>query len=341
MRLKHFKFVLPGFLLAAAAAGAVAADDTVSFKGKQMTVLVGSSAGGGYDTFTRVLAPHFVGHLPGKPGFIVQNMPGAGSLKLTNYLYSVAPRDGTAAGGVNPDVVTQPLLNPKRVKFDALKLTWLGSILRETSLAVSWHTSDIRTFNDVFKRELIVAATGGGSTIYPAFLNTLIGTKFKLVRGYNGLKEGMLAMERGEVTGTGSITWASLKATHSKWLREKNMRLLVQLGTVKHPELKDVPWIFDFARNDADRAAMNLVFVRQEYGRPYVAPPGLAVPVARALRAAFDATMKDPAFIADIKKRNLDVDAISGEEMERLIRIVYATPAPVVERVRAILDSNK
>lgn len=320
---------------------AAAAESQVSFKGKQITVAVGSSAGGGYDTFTRTLAPHFARHLPGEPSYIVQNMPGAGSLKLTNYLYNVAPKDGTVSGGVNPDVVTQPLLNPKRAKFDPLKFVWLGSILRETSLSVSWHTSPIQTFDDVFKRELIVAATGGGSTIFPAFLNSLLGTKYKLVRGYKGLKEGMLAMERGEVTGTGSITWASLKATHGKWLKDGKVRLLVQFGVEKHPELTNVPWIFDFARNDDDRAALNLVFVRQEYGRPYLAPPGLAAPVAKALQTAFDATMKDPAFVADVKKRNLEVDAITGQEMERLIRKVYATPLPIVERVRGILDSDK
>lgn len=319
----------------------VAAEPAITFEGKQVVMMVGSSAGGGYDTFSRTIAPHFAKHLPGQPSIIIQNMPGAGSLKLTNHLYNIAPKDGTVFGAVNPNVVTLPLLDPKQVKFDARKFAWLGSALRETGVAVAWHTAPVQSFDDLFQKELIVAGTGGGTIIYPTFLNSLIGTKFKLVQGYRGLKEGMLAMERGEVAGTGNITWASLKATNGEWLKDRKLRVLAQYGPSRHADLPDVPWVFDYARTDEQRTAMNLVFNRQEYGRPYVAPPGLPVSVVTVLRRAFDATMKDPRFLEDAKQRGLDVDPITGEEMDALIARMYETPPAIVERVKAIFVSDK
>jgi tripartite-type tricarboxylate transporter receptor subunit TctC len=300
---------------------------------------VGTSPGGGYDTFTRTIAPHFRQHLPGEPSVIVQNMPGAGSSILMSHLFTAAPRDGTAVGAVNPDVVTEPLMSRTQVRYDSRTMTWIGSALRETNLALVWHTSSIQTFDDVFERELIVPGTGGGTEVLPTFLNALLGTKFKVVRGYRGLKEGMLAMEKGEVAGTGSITWASLKATNSEWLRDGKVRLIVQYGLAKHAELPDVAWIYDYARSDADRAAMNLVFVRQEYGRPYVAPPGLGPRMTAVLRRAFDATMNDVDFLSDAKRRGLDIDPITGEQFDKMISDLYATPPAVVERVKAVLGN--
>lgn len=319
---------------------AIAADAPVSFAGKQFTMYVGSSPGGGYDTFTRVIAAHIRDHLPGQPTVIVQNMPGAGSLTLMNHLDRIAPRDGTVIGGVNPDVVTEPLMRPNRIKFDSRKMTWIGSALRETNLGIVWHTSSVKSFDDVYHQELIVAGTGGGTEVFPAFLNELLGTKFKTVRGYPGLKEGMLAMEKGEVQGIASITFASLKATHGEWLRDKKIRIFVQYGLAKRPELPDVSWVFDYARTPAQRAAMNLVFVRQEYGRPYVAPPGIAPQVKNTLRRAFDATMKDPAFVADANKRKLEIDPITGEQMDKMVADLYQTPPDVLAHVRSILVTD-
>lgn len=320
--------------------GAAAQAPDALFKGKQITLFVGSAPGGGYDTFTRVIAAHLGRHLPGQPNIIVQNMPGAGSLVLANHLYNVAPKDGTAIGGLNPQIAIEPLVRPERVKFDPRRMQWIGSALRETHVAVAWHDSPVRTFDDVFKHQLIVAGSGGSTNTFPNFLNALLDTKFKVVSGYKGTKDGMLAMERGEVTGNGGITWASLKATQSSWLNGGKVRVILQYGLSRHPELPNVPWIYDYAKTSDQRAAMNMVFARQEFGRPYAAPPDVPAATVAALRRAFDATMNDPAFRADAAKRRLDLDPIDGQEIQRLIDDLYKTPSAVVERVKAILAQS-
>lgn len=320
------------------AATAMAQD--VSFKGKQVLLIVGTSAGGGYDTFTRTIAPHLRRHLPGQPNTVVSNMPGAGSVVLANHLYNIAPKDGTVIGAVNPQIVIEPLVRPDRVKYDPSKMTWVGSALRETHVSIAWHTTPIYTFDDLFKNDLLVAGTGGATDTFPMFVNALLGTKFKIIDGYPGMKEGMLAMERGEVEGNGGITWASAKATIGEWLRDKKVRVFVQYGLSKHPELPDVAWIYDYAKTPDDRAAMNMVFARQEYGRPYVAPPGLSPALTATLRQAFDATMKDPEFLAEADKRKLDIDAITGQQVQDIIGELFKTPPAVVERVKAILGDK-
>jgi tripartite-type tricarboxylate transporter receptor subunit TctC len=306
--------------------------------GKQMVMYVGSAPGGGYDTFSRVIAAHLGHHLAGQPTVVVQNMPGAGSLVLANHLYNVAPRNGSVIGALNPQVATEPLVRPERVKFDPRRMQWLGSALRETHVAVAWHDSPIKTFDDLFTHELIVAGSGGSTDTFPNFLNALLHTKFKVVSGYKGTKDGMLAMERGEVTGNGGITWASLKATQASWLKEGKVRVILQYGLSKHPELPTVPWIYDYAKSAEDRAAMNLVFARQEFGRPYVAPPEVPAATVAALRKAFDETMSDAAFLADAKKRRLDIEPIGGEEIQKLVNDLYASPPKVIARVKAILE---
>ena len=261
---------------------------------KQIRMIIGSAPGGGYDAYGRLLATHMRDHIPGHPTIVVQNMPGAGSLVLANYLYNVAPRDGTVIGGVNPLLATDPLLNPKRVKFDPRQFRWIGSALKETHVGLVWHASPIKTFDDLFKHELFVAGTGGATNLYPVLTDGLLGTKIKMIPGYHGTKQGMLAMERGEVAGNIGITWASLKATNGAWLREHKVRVIIQYGLAKHPELPGVPWIYDYAKNDAERAAMDLVFSNQEFGRPFLTPPGVPEAVVKTLRTAFEETMRDP-----------------------------------------------
>jgi len=318
---------------------AAAAQD-MPWKGKQIQMYVGSAPGGGYDAFARTIAPHMSHHLPGQPTIVIQNMPGAGSLVLANHLYNVAPKDGTAIGALNPQVATEPLVRPDRVKFDPRRMNWIGSALRETHVAVAWHESPIKTFDDLFSQELIVAGSGGSTDTFPNFLNSLLHTKFKVVSGYKGTKDGMLAMERGEVTGNGGITWASLKATQASWLRDGKVRVILQYGLSKHPELPNVPWIYDYAKSADDKAAMNLVFARQEFGRPYTAPPDVPAPVVAVLRKAFDETMKDKAFLADAQKRRLDLDPIGGEDIQKLVDDLYAAPPAVIARVKVILEQS-
>lgn len=319
----------------------VAQDQALPWKGKPIQMVVGSAPGGGYDTFARTIAPHLGRHLPGQPTVIIQNMPGAGSLLATNHLYNVAPRDGSVIGGLNPQLATEPLVRPDRAKYDPRKLSWIGSALRETHVALAWHTSPIKSFDDIFKTELIVAGSGGATDTFPNFLNILLNTKFKVVSGYKGTREGMLAMERGEATGNGGTTWASLKATQTQWLQEGKVRVILQYGLSKHPELPNVPWIYDYAKTADDRAAMNLVFARQEFGRPYAGPPELPAPILAMLRQAFDATMKDPVFLAEAEKRRLDLDPITGVAIQKLVDDLYASSPAVVARVKVILESDR
>jgi tripartite-type tricarboxylate transporter receptor subunit TctC len=308
------------------------------FKGKQIRLYVGSSTGGGYDTFARVIAAYMPRHIPGQPAIIVQNMPGAGSLVLANHVYNIGPRDGTELGAVNPQISLDPMFHPDRVKFDPRRFNWIGSALTENHVGVAWHTTAIKTFDDAFKEQLVVAGSGGSTDTYPDFTNGLLGTKFKVVSGYKGTKEGMLAMERGEVTGNVGITWASLKATGGEWLKSNQVRVFIQFGLEKHPELSGVSWIYDYARNDDDRAAMDLLLGPQEFGRPYIAPPDVPEPVVAILRRAFDDTMKDPTFRSEAEKRQLDIDPVGGAEIQKLIEKMYRAPPAVVEKVRAYVE---
>jgi tripartite-type tricarboxylate transporter receptor subunit TctC len=309
------------------------------FKDKQIRLIVGSAPGGGYDAYGRLLAQFMKQHIPGNPAVIVQNMPGAGSLVAANYIYNVAPKDGTFIGAVNAMLATDPLVYPERVKFDPRQFRWLGSALRENHVGVAWHLSRVRSFDDVLKNELIVAGTGGATNFYPLFVDAILGAKIKMIPGYQGTKQGMLAMERGEVGGNVGITWASVKATNGSWLRDDRIRVFVQFGMKKHPELPEVSWIYDYARSDDDRAAMDLAFSNSEFGRPFVAPPGVPDEVVEILRNGFEDTMRDPEFRAEAEKRQLDLEITRGSEIQSLIEKIYRTSPAVVERVRKIVQS--
>ena len=324
-----------------AAMPVMAQDLAMPWKGKPIQMVVGSAPGGGYDAFARLLAPHLARHLPGQPTIVIQNMPGAGSLLASNHLYNLAPRDGTVIGGLNPQMSTEPLVRPERAKYDPRRLSWIGSTLRETHVALVWHDSPVQNFDDVFSRELIVAGSGGATDTFPNFLNFLLNTKFKVISGYKGTREGMLAMERGEVTANGGTTWASLKATQGQWLQDGKVKVILQYGLNKHPELATVPWIYDYAKTADDRAAMNLVFARQEFGRPYAGPPDMPAPILALYRQAFDATMKDPVFLADADKRKLDLDPITGDQIQKLIDDLYTSSPAVVARVKVILEAER
>jgi tripartite-type tricarboxylate transporter receptor subunit TctC len=309
------------------------------FKDKQIRLIVGSAPGGGYDAYGRLLAQYMKPHIPGNPTIVVQNMPGAGSLVAANYIYNVAPKDGTVIGAVNALLATDPLVYPERVKFDPRQFRWLGSALRENHVGVAWHLARVKSLDDVLKNELIVAGTGGATNFYPLFVDAILGAKIKMIPGYQGTKQGMLAMERGEVGGVVGITWASVKATNGSWLRDDLIHPFIQFGLKKHPELPEVSWIYDYARNSDDRAAMDLAFGNSEFGRPFMAPPGVPDAVVQTLRDAFEDTMSDPAFRADAEKRQLDLELTQGSEIQSLIDKIYKTPPAVVERVKKIVQS--
>lgn len=311
------------------------------FRGKQIRLVIGSSAGGGYDLFARTIAAYWPKHIPGNPNIVPQNMPGASSMQAANHIFSVAPKDGTVIAAVNPQIVTRAILDPQRARLDARQLTWIGSALRETQVMVARVDAPVKSFDDAFRTELIVGGSGGADETFPMLTNAVLGTKFKLVTGYPGTREVNLAMERGEVQANGGITWASIKATMTELLAQHKINLIVQYGLKPNPELPRVPVALSYAKGGDQRDSLLLLFATQEFGRPYIAPPDTPAPIAAALRESFMATMRDTEFLDDARRRGLDIDPTPGEEIEGLVRQLYATPADTVGRVREVFVGQK
>jgi len=305
------------------------------YRGRSISILVGYSAGGGYDMYARTLARHMGRHIPGNPTFIPQNMTGAGSLNAANYLYNVAPKDGTAFGTFARGLAMEPLIGTAKVQFDATKFTWLGSGTNEMSVCATWHTSQIKTWNDALKTQFAVGGEGAGSDpdTFAALVKNVFGAKVKLITGYHGTSDIVLAIERGEVDGRCGWSWSSIKSTRPSWVAEKKLNILVQLAMQKSPELAGVPLITDFA-NDRQKQILKLVLSRQVMGRPFAAPPGLPEDRKQALRKASDETMKDPAFLEEAKKMKLDVNPVSGAEIDKLVAELYRSPKDVVDEAR-------
>jgi tripartite-type tricarboxylate transporter receptor subunit TctC len=324
-----------------AAAPAGAQDDVAAFyKGKQLRMIVGSAVGGGYDLFARIVARHIVHHIPGHPGIIVQNQPAAGGVVMTNQLYGQGPKDGTVIGVPINGIPTAPLLQAG-TQFDPTRLSWLGSTNREAYVAFVWHTVPVDGIAELTAREVVVGATTPGTTMvdFPLLVNDVLGFKFKVVRGYAGTPQINLAIERGEVQGMGGLGWASVKAQTPHWISEKKIKVLAQYGFKRYSELADVPTMLELAKSEADRQAMTMLFARTEYGRPYFLPPDVPPERVAALRRAFDATMKDQAFIAEAAKLQFEVDPLTGEQVQALVAQLAATPREVVARVRTALEA--
>lgn len=322
------------------AAPAAAQDAEQHFKGKQIRLLIGSSAGGGYDVFARTIASHWTKHIPGRPQIVPQNQPGPLSLNVANNLFNAAPKDGTVVGGVNPQIASEAILNPERARFDARQFLWIGSALREVQTLVGKADARVKTFADAFTEEMIAGGSGGATDTFPTISNAILGTKFKVVSGYPGSKEITLAMDRNEVQAV-VVTWASVKATMRDQLAKKSINIVGQFGINKHKDLPTVARVLDFAKNSDDTAALMLLLATQEFGRPFIAPPGVPAPIAKALRTSFLATLADPEFIAEATQRGLEIDPTSGEEIDTLIAKLYETPTPVVERVRAVFAKSR
>ena len=321
-----------------------AADDEVGafYKGKQIHLVVGSGVGSGSDINARMVARHWGGHIPGNPTIVVQNQPGAGSLITVNTLANTAAKDGTVVAAVINGVPTAPLLQPDAARFDPTKLNWIGSTNRDTQVIYAWHTSPVRELQDLLSRELIIGATSSGTTQmdFPLVTNAILGTRFKVVSGYEGTAQIHKAMEAGEVQGLGSLAWSSLKALNADWIAHGKVRILAQWSSPAHPDLTAYPLVESLAKTDEDRLALKLLTSRLEAGRPFVAPPGVPQVRVAALRKAFDETMRDPALLAEANRLLLDVEPMSGEEVAALVKSVLATPPAVVTRVRKALDGK-
>jgi tripartite-type tricarboxylate transporter receptor subunit TctC len=337
------RFLLAGLAFAAmSVASAFAQDDVAAFyKGKTLRIAVGVGVGSGYDINARLLARHLAAHIPGQPTIIVQNQPGAGSLTMTNQLYANGPFDGTVIGASFNGIPTTPQLQPAGARFDPNRLIWLGSTNRETQVTYVWHTAPVQKFADVAETETVMGAQAPGSTQFdfPMLANAMFGFKFKVINGYESTPKIHLAMERGEVHGT-LANWSTLKAINASWIAEKKIRILVQWALKRNPELSDVPLIFDFAKTEADRQALRFAIARLEYGRPFFLPPNVPPDRVAALRRAFDATMKDPAYLAEADKLKIEVDPLSGEQVAALVDQVTRTPPELVERVRKAMEAK-
>ena len=318
--------------------------DAVSdfYEGRQVRLLIGYSAGGGYDTYARLLARHLGKHIPGNPTIVPQNMPGAGSLTLANFLYNVAPKDGSVIGTFARGMAMEPLLTGQGTRFDAGEFSWLGSLNNEVSVCASWHTSDVKTMEDLETMELIVGGTGSGSDtdIFPTVIRNLLGVNMTLISGYPGGNDVLLAMERGEVDGRCGWSWSTMLSRNADWLAEGRINILVQVALAKHPDLPDVPLITEFAETDDEAMAMELIFSRQVMGRPYLAPPGVPADRHEALRRAFDATTRDPEFLADAERIQLELNPVSGEEIDALIARIYGASQNAIRLASDAIINN-
>src|SRR5262245_24049348 len=305
-------------MFVAVAAQSLADAQTVEqfYRGRTVNLIVGFNPGGAYDPYARSLARHLPKHLPGAPNIVVKNMQGAGSVLAANHLYNVSPKDGSEIGLIAGSAALEPMFGARPTQFDGHKFSWIGSANDEPGACVAWHTTGFTRAQDLFDKELVLATSGTSNLDFPLALNAVLGTRMKLVRGYNGTSAMMLAMERGEVQGMCGMVYAALQAAHPDWLRDGKVRTLMQIGLERNPKLGDVPFVMDFAKSEDDRRVLRLVVGWTIMGRPYLAPPGIAEDRKVALRRAFDATMQDPAFLDDAAKQRLDIAAITGEAID-------------------------
>src|SRR5262245_11193275 len=309
------------------------------YKGRTVTVVVSSSAAGGYDAIARMVARHMGRHVPGSPAFIVRNMPGAGGMTATNFLYNNADKDGSVIGLVQNNTPFEPLFGTKEARYDPVKFNWLGSPTFETAMVLLWNSVPVNSIEQLRTNEVAVGVSGANST--PAFfarlLNATLGTRMKLVNGYPGQNDVLLAMERREVDGHPSAFFNSLRSTRPNWLRNKTAKAIVQFGPEKLAELGDVPFALDLAGSDEDRLVMQAAFAPLALGRPFLTPPGVPAERVAALRQAFAATMTDPDFLAEGEKIGPGLNAPrSGDQIQAMMERVFHSPQPVLDRLRQL-----
>jgi tripartite-type tricarboxylate transporter receptor subunit TctC len=333
MRLQYFSLGLAAVTSIALPNAAFAQSAEDFFKTTTLTMIVGSGAGGGYDATARVVARYLSRYLPGNPTFVIRNQPGAAGITSTNTLYNTAPKDGsTILAAANAPLVL-PIYDSKVAHYDPRKFEWIGSTDKQQAVCLTWYTSPIKTLEDATKREVPVAATGlaAGPGIYPRILNTLFGTKFKIIAGYDtgGMR---LAMEKGEVDGVCGLAWQTWKLTSPDWIRDKKLNVLTQFGLQKNAELPDVPLAIDQMKNAEDKKVLELIVLPQEFGRPFVAPPGVPADRMALYRKAFKAMLADPEFLAESAKQRMSIEPLDDRQIEALLDRAYAAPQAIKDR---------
>ena len=324
---------LSAAMIAATAIPATAQSVESFYKGKNLDLFIGYSTGGGYDTYGRIVARHMGKHIPGSPTFVPKNLPGAGSLLLVNQLYNTLPKDGSVIGIFARAAAWEPLFGNAQAKFDPTKLNWLGSGNNEVSICAFWHTAGLTSTEQFLKAPLVVGGTGPGADTdnFPLTLNNVLGTQLKLITGYPGGNDVNVAIERGEVQGRCGWSWSSVKATRPDWLRDKKIFIPVQFALAKHEDLPNVPLVLDLATDEKQRQILEVIFAAQPMGRPFAAPPNVPADRVKALRAAFDATFKDKEFLAEAQKAKLEIDPVSGVEVEKIVNRIAGMPKDLLK----------
>jgi tripartite-type tricarboxylate transporter receptor subunit TctC len=343
MRVSHGASGFAVIVATLVAAGTPAAAETPEqfYAGKTIDLVIGYPPAGSNDVYTRLLSRHLGRHIPGNPNVVVKNMPGAGSFLALGHIYNVAPKDGSVIGLGAPTSALDEKLGTKGVRFKTAEFNWIGRIDSLINIVFMWKTSPVKTVADAQRIESTLSGTGAGSTvsIYPTVMNNVLGTKFKLIMGYKGSSEAQLAVERGEVEGH-STSWTAVKVGHPDWYPSKTISILVQFALKKHPELPDVPTVVELARNDEERAILRAVMNATEIGTAFFTTPGVPADRVTALRRAFDATMKDPEFLADAQRTKLTVGPLAGEELQKLVAEVSDLAPAMLEKVRAAYGSK-
>ena len=329
-----------GLLAAGTFVGSAHAQSPVEtfYKGKILDLYIGFTSGGTYDTYSRLVAQFMGDHIPGKPKIVPKQMVGAGSRAAATHIFNIAPKDGTQLATADQALAMQQVLNDPGIQFDANKFIWIGNPIADNNTMAAWTASGVTSIDEAKKREFVVGANGiTASAQYPQAMNVLLGTKFKIITGYPGGTDINLAMQRGEVAIRGQNSWSSWKSQHMDWIKAKQITILVQIGLTKDKELPDVPLLMDLATAPDDRAALKLLSAPTAIGRPIFTTPGVPQERVEALRAAFNATMKDPAFLATAAKANMDLNPVSGDELQRIVAELFATPPSAVQRLKEIL----
>ncbi len=304
-----------------------------------ITIYVAGTAGGGIDLFARLVGRHLGRRIPGRPAITVEDMPGAGGIRAASFLARQAPRDGTVLTAFAGGPVLEPLIGARNPGYDASQFTWIGALMKDVGLCLSWGASPFKTIDDVRNHTMVVAGTGAGSETdtWPVIINEVLGTKFKVVTGYLGTQETILAIERGEASGRCIISVSALKTAKPDWLTGKKVNVLLQVGLKKSPELPEVPLLLDLAKSDSDRQMLKLLAAPSDMARPFAAPPGLDASTAALLRRAFDDMVVDPEFVAEAKAMHADIAPTRAEDVQKLVSEMYATPRPIVERAKKFL----
>jgi tripartite-type tricarboxylate transporter receptor subunit TctC len=313
------------------------------FEGKTISFIVGAASGGGYDAQARLLASHMGRFLPGAPSFVVQNMPGAGSLQAANFLYNIAPKDGATIALLQRGILSTRFVNPEGARFDLGKFNWIGNMSSEAGVVLAWHTTPFHTFEDLKKQDFLVGGTGPmiDTETTPRILNALLGTRFKVITGYKGTGDTALAMERGELHGMGDWSWSNVKTRRPDYFRDRKVRVLVQVSAETLPDLPDVPNARDMVTDPQDREVLDLFLAQKTAARPIAAPPGVPAERLAALRAAFEAATADAQFKADAARQKLEVEPMPGAQVEKVIDLFARAPEALGKRLTAAIAAKE